>query len=306
MANAPQENRSGEKRIQYDAVKARLYPTAEQEALFEKTFDCCRYIWNRMLADQERFYLETGTHFIPTPAKYKKEAPFLREVDNQALTQEYNRLAQAFRLFFRDPEHFRHPRYKSRNSDSDSFTACNHDFPSGPTLYVTGDGVRLTKAGIVRAKLSRKPRAGWKLKRVTVERTPSGRYFACLLYEHPVRTPEPVSPRPETTLDLGSAGGGPPPQIAQSREKLARLQEKLDRMQKGSRNYEETLRKCRELREHIANQQRDWLHKESRRIADSYDAVNVGADGKAAPGLFREMLRYKLDRRGKQLIEETE
>ena len=37
---------------------------------------CCRYIWNRMLADQQRFYLETDKHFIPTPAKYKKAAPF--------------------------------------------------------------------------------------------------------------------------------------------------------------------------------------------------------------------------------------
>jgi len=61
--------------IQYDTIKARLYPTEAQAELFEKTFGCCRYIWNRMLADQQRFYLETDAHFIPTPAKYKKEAP---------------------------------------------------------------------------------------------------------------------------------------------------------------------------------------------------------------------------------------
>ena len=73
---------------QYSTVKARLYPNPDQVDLFENTFGCCRYIWNRMLADQQRFYLETDKHFIPTPAKYKKEAPFLKEVDNQALTQE--------------------------------------------------------------------------------------------------------------------------------------------------------------------------------------------------------------------------
>ena len=56
-----------------------------------------------MLSDHERFYLETDVHFIPTPAKYKKSAPFLSKVDNQALIQEHNKLSQAFRNFFRNP-----------------------------------------------------------------------------------------------------------------------------------------------------------------------------------------------------------
>ena len=55
-------------KTQYTTIKVRLEPTAEQAELFEKTFGCCRYIWNRMLADQQRFYDETDTHFIPTPA----------------------------------------------------------------------------------------------------------------------------------------------------------------------------------------------------------------------------------------------
>ena len=120
--------------MQYSTIKARLYPNPEQAELFENTFGCCRYIWNRMLADQQRFYLETDKHFIPTPAKYKKEAPFLKEVDNQALTQEYNKLAQAFRVFFKSPETFGHPKFKKKKTDRDSFTACNHEFESGPTI----------------------------------------------------------------------------------------------------------------------------------------------------------------------------
>ena len=147
--------------IRYNTLKVRLYPTEAQAELFEKTFGCCRYIWNRMLADQERFYNETGAHFIPTPAKYKNEAPFLKEVDNQALTQEYNKLSQAFRVFFKNPENFGHPKFKRKKDDRDSFTACNHDFTSGPTIYITKDGIRMTKAGIVRAKFSRRPQAWW-------------------------------------------------------------------------------------------------------------------------------------------------
>ena len=188
--------------MQYSTIKARLYPNTEQAALFENTFGCCRYIWNRMLADQQRFYLETDKHFIPTPAKYKKEAPFLKEVDNQALIQEHNKLSQAFRVFFKNPECFGYPEFKKKKTDRDSFTACNHEFESGPTIYITKDGLRLTKAGVVKAVFPRRPRNGWKLKRVTVEKTKTGKYFACILYEYAVMAPEPVVPTAETTLGL--------------------------------------------------------------------------------------------------------
>ncbi len=79
--------------VQYNTIKVRLYPTEAQVELFEKTFGCCRYIWNQMLSDQQRFYNEIGAHFIPTPAKYKTGVPFLKEVDNQALIQEHNKLS---------------------------------------------------------------------------------------------------------------------------------------------------------------------------------------------------------------------
>lgn len=314
--------------LQYDTIKVRLYPTPEQAELFEKTFGCCRYLWNHMLADQERFYLETGTHFLPTPAKYKSGAPFLREVDSQALIQEHNRLSQAFRVFFQKPEVFGHPRFKRKKDGGNSFTACNHDFTSGPTLYATRDGVRMTKAGIVKAVFPRRPRSGWKLKRITVEKTRSGRYYGCMLYEHPVRKPEPVLPTPEATVGLkysmshfyvtdDGVQADPPHWLRDSREKLAKLQRRLRRMQPGSENYREAVQKYRALHEHIANQRRDYLHKESRRITNAWDAVCVRADAldalagavtrgsvpESGFGLFRKYLSYKLERQGKPLIE---
>ena len=119
--------------VQYQTIKVPLYPTPQQEELFQKTFGCCRYIWNQMLADHERFYLETDAHFIPTPAKYKKGAPFLKEVDNQALTQEYHKLSQAFRNFFRNPKAFGYPKFKRKKDDRDTFSACNHFCGSSAT-----------------------------------------------------------------------------------------------------------------------------------------------------------------------------
>ena len=119
--------------VQYTTLKVRLCPTPAQAELFEKTFGCCRYIWNQMLSDQQRFYEETGVHFIPTPAKYKPGTPFLKEVDNQALTQEYNKLAQAFRVFFKNPETFGHPKLKRKKDDRASFTACSRPANSSAT-----------------------------------------------------------------------------------------------------------------------------------------------------------------------------
>ena len=315
------------KAIQYSTIKARLYPSEAQAVLFEKTFGCCRYIWNRMLADQQRFYIETGAHFIPTPAKYKKEAPFLTEVDNQALIQEHNKLSQAFRMFFNNPECFGYPNFKRKKDDRDSFTACNHEFESGPTIYITKGGLRMTKAGIVSAKFPRRPRSGWKLKRVTVEKTKSGKYYAYILYEYAVKETEPVTPTLETTLGLKysmrhfyTADNGetadPPHWLKESQEKLAKIQRRLCRMQPGSKNYQEAVQKYRELHEHIVNQRRNFIHKESRRIANAWDAVCVRGDSmtdiarevkqgnamEAGFGIFRECLRYKLARQGKQLI----
>ena len=314
--------------VQYNTIKVRLYPNAEQEDLFQKTFGCCRYIWNQMLSDHEEFYYATDKHFIPTPAKYKNEAPFLKEVDNQALIQEHNRLSQAFRNFFRNPAAFGYPRFKRKKDDRDSFSACNHIMGNSATIYITRDAVRMTKAGLVRATFPRRPRSGWKLTRVTVERTKTGKYYGYLLFACPVRKPEAVEPTAERTIGLkydlahfyvadNGITADPPRWLKQSQEKVAAIQKKLCHLRSGSKNYQELVQKYRLLHEHIANQRRDFLHKESRRIANAWDAVCIRGDdlkaaarevgGSAVPdggfGLFRELLRYKLERQGKQLLE---
>lgn len=311
----------------YTTIKARLYPTAEQAELFEKTFGCCRFIWNRMLSDQQKFYDETGAHFIPTPAKYKDGAPFLKEVDNQALIQTHNQLSQAFRIFFKNPEHFGHPRFKRKKDGRDAFTACNHVFSSGPTIYLTRDGIRMTKAGVVKAKFPRRPRNGWKLKRITVSKTRTGTYNCSIVFEYPAPAPQPIPPTPERTIGLkysvshfyvadNGAMADPPHWLKLTQEKLARLQQCMARMTPGSRNYEEAVQKYRLLHEHIANQRRDYIHKESRRIANAWDAVCVRADDLADGnramklsnglelgfGMFRACLDYKLSRQGKSLL----
>ena len=67
------------------AYRFRIYPTREQENLLAKTFGCCRFLYNQMLNDKIREYKKTKKLLKNTPAMYKKEYSFLKEVDSLAL-----------------------------------------------------------------------------------------------------------------------------------------------------------------------------------------------------------------------------
>ena len=63
------------------AYKFRIYPNEEQEIMLSKTFGCVRAIYNMMLYDKIRHYNEFHTTLKNTPAQYKSEFEWLKEVD---------------------------------------------------------------------------------------------------------------------------------------------------------------------------------------------------------------------------------
>ena len=67
------------------AYKFRIYPDAEQRVLFAKTFGCVRFIYNKMLSDKIAYYKENKQKLNNTPAQYKTEFEWLKEVDSLAL-----------------------------------------------------------------------------------------------------------------------------------------------------------------------------------------------------------------------------
>ncbi len=310
----------------HTVVKYRLYPTGEQAELIEKTFGCCRYLWNKMLSDVQEFYAATDEHYIPTPAHYKKEAPFLKEVDSQPLCTVHQNLRKAFLDFFRAPSRFGYPRFKTKKARRDSFTVYCRQYRTGPSIRLTDQGIQMPKLGLIRANIHRRPLHWWSLKLVTVSKTRSGKYFCSVSFGYEAKAPERIIPAPERTLGLNyslsrfyvdSEGRSPAlPALEQSREKLARLQSGLARMERGSNRYEKQLQKIRLLHERIANQRRDFVHKESRRIANAWDAVCVresdlvelaqtlkqGGVMDSGFGMFRACLKYKLERQGKAYI----
>ncbi|MDY0206483.1 MAG: helix-turn-helix domain-containing protein [Pseudomonas sp.] len=67
------------------AYRFRLYPSTYQQEFLAKSFGCARFIWNKMLNDKIEHYEKTKTTLRNTPAQYKDELEWLKEVDSLAL-----------------------------------------------------------------------------------------------------------------------------------------------------------------------------------------------------------------------------
>ena len=103
------------------AYKYRLYPNLEQREYLVKTFGCTRFIYNKMLADKIEYYKETGEMLKNTPAQYKKEFEWLKEVDSLALANAQQNLEKAYKNFFRDKS-IGFPKFKSKKTNDYSYT----------------------------------------------------------------------------------------------------------------------------------------------------------------------------------------
>ncbi len=308
------------------AYHFRIYPTEKQKILLAKTFGCCRFLYNQMLNDKIQEYEKTKKMIKNTPAMYKKEYPFLKEVDSLALSNVQLHLEKAYQNFFRDPK-IGFPKFKSKHRTRKSYT----------TNVVNGNirleecRIRLPKLKWLHIKKHREIPDEYRLKSVTVSMEPSGKYFASLLYERSVSENQTTEKEYRTARilgidyamkgmavfsdDIGEQNIG---YFRRSEQRLAREQRKLSRCVKGSHNYQRQKKKVAICHEKIRNQRKDFQHKLSRRIADQYDVVAVeDIDMKAMSqclnfgksvsdngyGKFREMLEYKLGWQGKELVQ---
>ena len=168
----------GREKVLNIAYRFRIYPTEEQKILLGKTFGCCRFLYNQMLNDKIREYEKTKKMLKNTPAMYKKEYSFLKEVDSLALANVQLHLEKAYKNFFRDPK-IGFPRFKSKHHSRNSYTT---NVVNG-NILVESKRIRLPKLKWIAMKKHREPAENLRLKSVTVRMEPSGKYFASLLYE---------------------------------------------------------------------------------------------------------------------------
>ena len=238
-----------------------------------------------MLADKMEHYKKEKKMLRNTPASYKKEYPWLKEVDSLALANVQMHLESAFHKFFREPS-AGFPRFKSKKSSRKSYT----------TNVVNGN--------------------------IFLE----GKYFASLLFCCENQTAEKRPAEKFIGIDFAMQGmcvfstgkrAEYPMFYRNTEKKLAREQRKLSRCQKGSQNYKKQKKRVALCHEKIRNQRKDFQHKLSASLAESFDAVcveDLNLKGMAGGlhlgkgvhdngyGLFLSMLEYKLEERGKYLI----
>lgn len=302
------------------AYKFRLYPNNEQKVLFAKTFGCVRFLYNRMLSEKIKYYEETGQKLKNTPAQYKSEFEWLKEVDSLALANAQLNLQKAYNNFFRSPK-VGFPKFKSKHRNRNSYTTNNQK----GSVAIQNGCIKLPKIGFVKLNQHRIIPSDYKLKSVTITQTPSGNYYASVLfwYENQVQQTQ-----LQTFLGLDfsmhelykdSNGNEPqyPRYYRQAEKKLKREQRKLSNMEKGSKNRKKQRIKVAKIHEKVSNQRNDFLHKQSRNITNTYDCVCIeNLDMKAMGqrlnfgksvsdngwGKFVSFLEYKLEELGKKLV----
>ena len=300
------------------AYKFRIYPNKEQQVMFAKTFGCVRFIYNRMLADKTAYYKQTGKMLQTTPAQYKSEFEWLKEVDSLALSNPQLNLQSAYRNFFSN-KHSGFPKFKSKKTSRKRYTTNNQH----GSVRIENGKLRLPKVGLVKIVQHREMTGT--IKSVTIEKTPTNKYYASVLVEYENQVPE-VELRKFIGLDFSMhdlyvTSEGERANylrfLRKSERKLARYCRWHSRRKQDSTNRERMRLKVCLIYEKITNQRLDFLHKKSYRLAEDYDAVcietlNMRAMGRTLKfgksvadnsfGNFRDMLSYKLYYRGKKLI----
>lgn len=268
--------------------KFRLYPTREQTVLISKTFGCARFIYNTLLASSEANYFETGKHSINTPASYKGEFLWLKEVDSLALCNAQLNLDKAYKTFFNNLKKHKKsnssnpygfPKFKSRKDSKQSYTTNNLN----NSIRIEDGKLRLPKLGLVKTVFHR--RIVGVIKGVTVSKNSSGKYFVSILTEkEDVKQLPIIGTGKERVLgidfsfhDLMVTSDGektnPPKWYYDQEKKISKLNRELHRKVLGSQNREKARLKLARAYEEMTFKKDDYLHKLSHRLVNEFDVI---------------------------------
>ncbi len=300
------------------AYKYRIYPTKEQETLIGKHIGACRFVYNLALETKQTAYAGyqvnlTCFDLTKQLTDLKKECVWLKEIGIHSLQQSIIDLDVAYTRFFKGICNF--PKYKSKHNNKQSFTAFQSLKIENTKLYLAKftEGIEII---LHRGFFG-------KIKRATISKTPTNKYFASILVEEL----EDITPKKKITesntigIDLGikdflttSKGDkvANPRYFKKSLSKLKFLQRKYSKY-KGKR----TKHKLTIQHEKVANKRKDFLHKVSKKLIDENQTIaletlqikNMVQNHNLAQsindvgwGMFVDMLEYKAEWYGANII----
>ena len=255
------------------SFKYRLYPNKEQEVQIQKTFGCCRFVYNQTLAYRKELY-ETEKKSMSKfdcnaycTRVLKKEYEWLKEVDKFSLNNAIFNMDSAYQKFFK--EHAGYPKFKSKKNNRKSYKT-NY---SNNNIEIDFDNnkIKLPKLKWIKAKVHRQFIGT--IKSATISQTPSGKYFVSILVD--CENFQMKSTGAMVGIDLGikdlliTSDGDKfenPKTLYKYEKKLAKEQRKLAKKKIGSNNRNKQRIKVARLKEKITNIRKDNLHKISHKL----------------------------------------
>lgn len=197
----------------------------------------------------------------------KKELLRLKDSNTQSLQASLRNLDIAYKRFFKWLS--KYPKFKKK-SNYQSIT-----YPQYTSI--TDTHIKLPKIWLIKAVFHRP--CLWNIKRMTIVKTPTNKYYVSILTDYEER--KPISSE-SVGIDMGLKSFAVlsdwttidnPKFLKKKLRKLKKLQRKLSRKQKWSSNRKKFRLVIARQHEKITNQREDFLHKASTSIAKQYWVV---------------------------------
>jgi len=311
------------------AIKVKIYPSKRKKELIDKHFGCCRFVYNFALEktvecyQQNKKRLSAFNVMMMLPA-LREENPWLKEVNAQSLQQSIRDLDSAFSHFFKKNNKF--PKFKSKKNSTLSYRVQQKFEVNTEKKYL-----RLPKLGWIRFKDEFNIPEDIEFRHLTVSKD-GDEYFVSITYKTKEEPKLKSIPELNKTLgiDLGiktlaTFSDGTkienPKHIKKYEDKLKEAQQKLSKKDKSTSSFQRQKKIVHKVYKKIRNTRMDFLHKLTNSIVENQNFTSVSIEDLSTQEMmenspspmskaisdtgwrmFRTMLEYKLEDKGKNLF----
>jgi len=280
------------------ALYIRIYPNKQQTIEINNTIGACRFIYNNMLAERIEVYnkLKDDKRILyeykyKTEVDYKKDNPWLYDVSSIALQQSRIDLKIAYTNFFKSLKSTKSgdvvgfPKFKKKGIKN-SYRVVQND--NRLRINYLERKITLPKIGdvVFRHNNIKDWYKTSEIRNITISKSSTGKYYASILFEGEDCFKGHTNTNSDNIIGLDMSldkfyvdnlGNSPDyKRIFRINEKrLAKAQRKLSKAKKGSSNRVKVLKKVARIHEKITNQRKDFTHKTSRHLIDTYDVIVI-------------------------------